>query len=443
MSENKNDLSIKYLKRAKKHMPLGVADSYRYWGEKETVCVDHMENCRFTDINGKEFIDFRLAYGPIILGYRDERIDTAVIDTIQNQGSMVGFSTSGESDVAELIKEMCPQIEKIRFANSGTEAVFGAVRTARGYTGKNMVVVVEGGFHGLYDEMMWKSDVENWEGKKEVDPKIVPFGIGLPDQSKELMQWIPLNCKKSLDKVFSEYGDKIAAVVIEPIMGNCGSIAASDEYMKDLRGICDAHSSLLIIDEVKTGFRVAKGGVQELYGVYADLTTYAKAMGNGYAVAAFGGKAEVMDKIHFGEGGVTHGGTYTANLVGIAAARATLSILKDTNALKTVEQMGEKIKVVLSEVFSHYELDHSFAGHSSMFGVHFSKIPPTDYRTWKPTNSKLYAEFAWNLIRDGIMLEPDSREPWFICEAHKGIDLDMLKEKALRAMGKALEKYSK
>ena len=442
MTKLKNNISTDYLKRAKKHMPLGVADSYRYWGEEDTVCVDHMENCRFTDVDGNEFIDFRLAYGPIILGYRDERIDSAVVDTIQNQGSMVGFSTSTESDVAELIKEMCPQIEKLRFANSGTEAVFGAVRTARGFTGKNMVVVVEGGFHGLYDEMMWKSDVENWEVAKEPNPKIIPFGIGLPEQSKELMQWIPLNCKSSLDKVFAEYGDQIAAVVIEPIMGNCGSIAATDEYMKQLRKICDDNASLLIIDEVKTGFRVAKGGVQQLYGIYADLTTYAKAMGNGYAVAAFGGRAEVMDKIHFGEGGVTHGGTYTANLVGVAAAKATLSVLKDTDALKTIEQMGERIKEVLSEVFTHYKLDHSFAGHSSMFGVHFSKIPPTDYRTWKPTNSKLYAEFAWNLIRDGIMLEPDSREPWFICEAHKAIDLDMLKEKAMRAMGKALEKYS-
>ena len=226
-------------------------------------------------------------------------------------------------------------------------------------------------------------------------------------------------------------------------MGNCGSISATDEYMQNLRKTCDKFNSLLIVDEVKTGFRVAKGGVQELYGVYADLTTYAKAMGNGYPVAAFGGKAEVMDKIHFGEGGVTHGGTYTANLIGISAANATLSILKETEALDTIAKIGEDIKKVLSEVFSHFNLDHSFAGHPSMFGVHFSKVPPTDYRTWKPTNSKLYAEFAWNLIRQGIMLEPDSREPWFICEAHKNVDLDMLKSKAMSAMEEALKKYSK
>ena len=166
---NKHTKSVEYLNRAKKHMPLGVADSYRYWGEEETVTVDHMEDCRFVDVDGNEFIDFSLAYGPIILGYRDNRVDSAVINTIQNKGSMVGFSTTGESDVAELIKAMCPQIEKLRFANSGTEAVFGAVRTARGYTGKNMVVIVEGGFHGLYDEMMWKPDVEKtgkWKKKQ-------------------------------------------------------------------------------------------------------------------------------------------------------------------------------------------------------------------------------------------------------------------------------------
>ena len=127
MSWDTNKASVEYLNRAKKHMPLGVADSYRYWGDEDTVCVDTMENCRFTDIDGREYVDFRLAYGPIILGYRDSRIDNAVVDTIRNKGSMVGFSTSTESDVAELIKEMCPQIEKLRFANSGTEAVFGAV----------------------------------------------------------------------------------------------------------------------------------------------------------------------------------------------------------------------------------------------------------------------------------------------------------------------------
>lgn len=435
---SKNPEAIKCLARAKKHMPLGVADSYRYWGENDTVFVKSMEGPGFTDVDDRKFVDFRLAYGPIILGYKDARVDQEVIKTLQDVGSMVGFSTPQESDVAELVKSMCPNIEKLRFANSGTEAVLGAVRTARGFTGREMVVTVEGGFHGLYDEMMWKSDVEGWDKSQKNEPEIIPFGGGLPLASREHMDLIPLNCMDSLKKTFESYGRNLAAIVIEPIMGNCGSIAATQEYMEALRKLCDENGSLLIVDEVKTGFRVAKGGVQELYGVHADLTTYAKAMGNGYAIAAFGGRADVMDMISFEENGVTHGGTYTANLVGIAAAKKTLSILRDTDALESIFATGEKIKAILSEVFTKFGISHSFAGPASMFGIHFSETPPHDYRTWKPTNSKLYAQFAQNLIARGVMLEPDSREPWFICEAHKDIDFEDLKAKAMESMEEAL-----
>jgi glutamate-1-semialdehyde 2,1-aminomutase len=434
--------SSECLQRAKKHMPMGVADNYRYWGEENTIFVDSMKGCSFRDVDGKEFIDFRLAYGPIILGYRDQRVDQKVIETIQNQGSMCGFSVPEESDVADLIKQLCPHIEKIRFANSGTEAVMGAVRTARGFTGRNKVIVVEGGFHGLYEEMMWKSDVESWDQNASDAPAVKAFGSGLPKQSRELIELIPLNSLEKLKETFESQGQDIAAVIIEPIMGNCGSIEATSEYMQTLRKVCDDNGSLLIIDEVKTGFRVAKGGVQELYDVRADLTTFAKAMGNGYAVAVFGGRADVMDKINIEQDGVVHGGTYTANLIGIAAAKATLEIIANTDALKTIMETGEKIKTVLGEVFDEAGQDYAFAGPSSMFGIHFSKTVPTDYRTWKPTNSALYQTFAMNLIEQGIMLEPDSREPWFICEAHKDIDLIELKNKATHAMKKAQEAHA-
>lgn len=424
--------------RAQKHMPLGVADSYRYWGREQSVFVKELKSYGFTDVDDKEFIDFRLGYGPIILGYRDPRVDSAVIETIQTVGTMSGFSVELDSEVCERIKSLCPQMEKMRFANSGTEAVMGAVRVARGVTGRQKIVVIEGGFHGLYDEMMWKSDVDNWDPEKDLKPEIIPFGKGLAQNSRKLVHLVPLNNLKELEDLFATEGQEIAAVVIEPIMGNCGSISATPEYLKGLKALCKKNQSLLIMDEVKTGFRVAKGGVQELYGVQADLTTYAKAMGNGYPVAVFGGKAEFMDHIAFGPDGVTHGGTYTANLVGLAAAKATLDILSQTDALKTVEAKGKEIIGVLSEVFQKYSLPHCFAGHPSMFGVHLSETEPLNYRDWKFTDGELYRKFALNLIEEGIMLEPDSREPWFICEAHKNIDLDLLKEKALNSLEKAL-----
>lgn len=426
------------LHEAQKHMPLGVADSYRYWGEHDTVFVDSMKGGTITDMDGQTFVDFRLAYGPIILGYRDQRVDSEVIRTITEQGTISGFSTQLDSEVVGLVKHLCPNIEKMRFANSGTEAVIGAVRTARGFTGRNKIVVVEGGFHGLYDEMMWKSDVDNWDSETQAAPEIMPFGIGIPENTKEHLETVPLNDFGALEDVFDRVGNDIAAIVIEPIMGNCGSIASTQDYMQKLRDICDANGSLLIMDEVKTGFRVAKGGVQELYGIKADLTTYAKAMGNGYPVAAFGGRADVMDQIKFGRDGVTHGGTYTANLIALSAAKATLSILSETDALQTVNKVGSDIQKVLSRVFDEFGIEHRFAGPDSMFGVHFGNEVPQNYRDWKKTDSELYTKFAHNLIANGVMLEPDSREPWFICEAHQSVDLEWLEMVAKRSMQEAL-----
>jgi glutamate-1-semialdehyde 2,1-aminomutase len=425
-------------KRALNNMPLGVADSYRYWGEENTVFLSSMKGCTITDSDNQTFVDFRLAYGPIILGYRDERIDNEVINTITSVGTISGFSTGLDSDVVELVKSLCPNIEKMRFSNSGTEAVIGAVRTARGYTKRNKIVVVEGGFHGLHDEVMWKSDVDNWDGSTEKAPAIVPFGGGIPSSTREHQVSVPLNNLAAIDATFAEHGNDIAAILIEPIMGNCGSIASTQAYMQKLRDVCDDNGSLLIMDEVKTGFRVAKGGAQALYGIYADLTTYAKAMGNGYPVAAFGGRAEVMDTISFEKDGVTHGGTYTANMIALSAAKATLSVLKETDALETINNVGQKIQALLSRVFTKFGIEHCFAGPDSMFGVHLGNKVPQNYRDWKQTNSDLYTQFALNLIENGVMLEPDSREPWFICEAHQNADLIWLEQVAEKSMSAAI-----
>jgi glutamate-1-semialdehyde 2,1-aminomutase len=242
----------------------------------------------------------------------------------------------------------------------------------------------------------------------------------------------------AINTAFATHGDDIAAILIEPIMGNCGSIASTQEYMQKLRDVCDANGSLLIMDEIKTGFRVAKGGAQELYGIHADLTTYAKAMGNGYPVAAFGGRNDVMDAISFAKVGVTHGGTYTANMVALSAAKATLTVLNETDALETINRAGQEIQRVLSRVFTKFDMQHCFAGPDSMFGVHLGSVVPENYRDWKQTNSDLYTAFALNLIDNGVMLEPDSREPWFICESHQAMDLAWLEKVAEKSMADAI-----
>ena len=413
---------------AHRHMPQGVAENYRYWGDPQTVFIESSKGFWLTDCEGKRYADFRLGYGPIILGYRDERVDRAVVEQITQRGTLTGFATALDTEVVKQIKAMCPNIEKMRFANSGTEAVMGAVRTARGFTKRDRIVFVEGGFHGLSDEMMWKSDLEHWDPAGPAPPPVIPFGGGIPVRSRELVDLIVLNDSEMLETIFAGHGDQIACVLLEPIIGNAGSIAATQEWLQRLRDLCTKHGTLLVLDEVKTGFRVARGGAQQLYAIHADLTTYAKAIGNGYPIAAFGGRSEVMNVVGSHQGGVVHGGTYTANLVGLSAAHATLRVLNDTPALETIQAVGSRIRDVLARVFFAAGIEHSFAGPAAMFGIHFTPTVPTNYRHWRVSNSNLYRLFAWQLIERGVMLEPDSREPWFICEAHRELDLGWLEE---------------
>jgi glutamate-1-semialdehyde 2,1-aminomutase len=417
-----------------------VAENYRYWGDDRTVFIQNASGCRLTDSDGKTYVDFRLGYGPIILGYRDARVDDAVIRQIKQSGTLTGFATALDTEVVKQIKAMCPQIDKMRFANSGTEAVMGAVRTARGFTKRERIVLVEGSFHGLYDELMWKSDIENWQTSDTHAPAVIPFGAGIPAKARDLVDIIGLNDFDALENLFKQRSDQLACVLLEPIIGNAGSISASQAWLQRLRDLCDQNGTLLLIDEVKSGFRVAKGGAQSLYGIYADLTTYAKAIGNGYPVAAFGGRAAVMDVIGSNKGAVVHGGTYTANLVGLSAAHATLDILANTDALKTVDEAGTQIKNVLSKVFTRAGVEHAFAGPPAMMGIHFTPDVPQTYRDWRKTDSRLYNLFAWELIDRGVMLEPDSREPWFFCEAHSQVDLAWLEDMATQALKAAQNK---
>jgi glutamate-1-semialdehyde 2,1-aminomutase len=400
--------------------------------------VAHALGCTLTDEDGRDFVDFRLGYGPIILGYRDARVDKAVIEQITQRGTLTGFASELDTLVVKQIKALCPQIDKVRFANSGTEAVMGAVRTARGFTKRDRIAIVEGSFHGLYDEMMWKSDIEHWDPRGSIPPQVIPFGVGVPERSRELLSIISHNDFDALENLFQSQGEQLACVVLEPIIGNAGSVSASQAWLQRLRDLCTQHGTLLIMDEVKSGFRVAKGGAQSLYGIYGDLSTYAKAMGNGYAVAAFGGRAEVMDVVGSGPGAVVHGGTYTGNLVGLSAAHKTLDILSHTDALQTINQTGERLQALLGRVFTAAGVEHAFAGPPAMFGIHFSASVPTNYRDWRKTNSALYNRFAWGLIDRGFMLEPDSREPWFVCEAHQHMDFGQLEDMASDAMKAAL-----
>jgi glutamate-1-semialdehyde 2,1-aminomutase len=297
-----------HFQKAVKRLPLGVSSNFRYWGEDRTIYIASGKGARLTDIDGNEYIDYRMAYGPCILGYADPRVDAAARAGIE-VGGVFAFATEREYSVAQRIAKMVPAAEMVRFSNSGTEAVMAALRLARAHTGKDAYVVVEGGYHGVFDSALWYTPVEDWKPTTG-DPHLVPYSGGVPGILRALLHAVSMNDADRLESVFKAYGHELAAFLIEPIMGNCCSISATREYLHAARELCDRYGILMIIDEVKTGFRVARGGVQELFGVRADLCTFAKAMGNGYPISVLAGREDIMRRL--GKG-VVHGGTFTAH----------------------------------------------------------------------------------------------------------------------------------
>jgi len=231
-----------------------------------------------------------------------------------------------------------------------------------------------------------------------------------------------MNDMQRLEDTFRKHGDTMAAMLIEPIQGNCCGISATPEYVRLARDLCTRYGVLLIIDEVKTGFRVARGGIQSILGVVPDISTFAKAMGNGYPIAAIGGREEVMRSFAYGK--AAHGGTYTAHSVSMAATEECLRILDETDALETVAAYGQSLMGGISAILKERDIVHSFTGHPSMFGLFFAEKAPDNYRAWKKSDYSFYDAMAAHLHDLGIICEPDSREPWFMCEAHDRSCLD-------------------
>ena len=402
-----------HYRRALRRLPLGVCSNFRYWGDDRTLYVKRGRGPRIWDLDDNEYVDYRLGYGPVILGHCHPEVDAAAREG-QQVGGVFALSTEREAAVAELISELVPAAELVRFCNSGTEAVMAALRLARGVTGRDGYVILEGSYHGLFDAVMWQADVENQQDLSREAP-VLPFGKGVPGLMQELFWHVPYNDAARLEDVLARNADRIAAVLIEPILGSCCGIPATPEYMRAVRELTTRHGVLMIVDEVKTGFRVARGGAQELYGVQGDICTLAKAMGNGYPIAAVAGREELMR--HFGRG-VVHGGTYSGSAMPMAAAEATLRILRDSDALQRVHGYGTRLQQGISRILTERSIPHSFAGHPSMSGLFFREAPPRNYRDWKRSDYLFYDTLAQYLIEHGVMCEPDSREPWFVSAAH-------------------------
>ena len=405
-------------RRASQTLPGGADSNFRAWGE-DTVYVERGKGGRIWDLDGNEFIDLRLGYGPAILGHADARVDDYVNERMRLG---VSFSLTSEDEVraCELITALT-FCEMARLTVSGTEATMHAIRIARGFTERDKIVKFEGQYHGVHDYALISvlpNDVTEL-GDRD-NPVRLAWGRGIPRAVAETVIPVPYNDLTTLRHVFEREGSDIAAVLIEPVLGNAQGILPQEGFLAGVRAMTEEFGALLIFDEVKTGFRFSRGGAAEFFGVTPDLATYAKAMGNGYPAAAFGGRRDVMSVLpkH-----VSHGGTYAGNRVAAAAAVQVLTILKETDALATVADNGRQVQAGLRDVLLRRGLPYVFTGHPTMFGIMFTEHLPTDYRGWAETDHELYDAIADHMIRRGAMPEPDSREPWFMCEAHAEGDL--------------------
>ncbi len=418
--------------RALRTLPGGTNSNFRAWGE-DTIYVDRGKGGMVWDQDGNEYIDLRLGYGPVILGHGDDRVDDYVNERMRMG---VSFSLTSEDEVRamELLRELNPWIDKARMTVSGTEATMHAMRVARAYTGRTKIVKFEGQYHGVHDYALISVAPNNMADLGDEDnPVGLAWGRGIPAEVAKTIVPARYNNIDALRRLFERQGEDIAAIIVEPVLGNAQGILPKPGFHQAMRALTEEFGILLIFDEVKTGFRFAKGGAAEYFGITPDLATYAKAMGNGYPAAAFGGREEVMavlpDK-------VSHGGTYAGNRVAAAAAVKTLEILRDTDALATIHRTGESLRAGIREMLDTKGMPYHLTGHPTMFGIMFTDEVASEYRDWANTDHELYDAIAIGMHARGAMPEPDSREPWFVCEAHAQGDIV---DRVLTIFGESLD----
>ena len=407
-------------KRAEKVLPLGVNSNFRYWGEGLTPYVDKAKGAYLWDVDGRRFIDYRMAFGPIILGHAYDEVDAKVIEEVKN-GVLFAMTGELEVEVAEMIVEMCPAIDMICLACSGTEATMHAIRVARAFTGREIILKFEGNYHGFHDHTLWSTyaPVEAYGNRRNPIP--VPASSGIPQSMGENVITLAFNDFEGFERVMRSYGDQIAAVITEPCQGNCGAIEPQAGFLELIRNKTEEYGVVFILDEVKTGFRIANGGAQEYYRIKPDLATYAKALGNGYPIAAFGGKREIMSIIGHG---VSQGGTYTNNKPGVAAAYATLKLLKTKPILESIQKRGRRLMDGLKDIFEDNNIPVAMSGYPTMFSFALGVEAVTCQRDWDDSDKEMYIKLVEMAIERGVMPDHDAREPWFLCYSHTDADVD-------------------
>ena len=400
----------------------GVSSNFRYLGEKETPIVSRGKGAYIWDADGNKFIDYRLGWGPIILGHANERVNNAVSEHLKN-GTTFAATTELEVVVAEKLVKMIPGMEKLRFTNTGTEATMHALRAARGYTNKEKFIKFEGQYHGAHDYVLFStaSSPISAMGSRN-SPIPIQVGSGIPDKIRDYVYCLPFNDFDAFERCVKDHYGELAAVLVEPCLGNIAGIEPEKGFLNHLKTLCDEYNIVLIFDEVKTGFRLDNGGARETYNVIPDISTYAKSLGNGLPVAAFGGKTKVMEVI--GGGSVTHAGTFGGNGVSMAAANAVLDVLTETPVLKDLAKRGKRLKKGLDQILTECGLAHQMCGHPNIQGFLLTELPVREVRDLAHSNDNLYEEIMNTMYEKGVWVESDPREPWFLCASHTNEIID-------------------
>ncbi|MBS3994891.1 MAG: glutamate-1-semialdehyde 2,1-aminomutase [Alkaliphilus sp.] len=415
---------------AKKYIPGGVNSPVRAFRSVsvEPPFITMGKGSKIIDEDGNEYIDYVGSWGPLILGHAHEDVTKALKDAV-DRGTSYGAPTRIETDLAKMICEAFPSVEMVRMVNSGTEATMSALRLARGYTGRDLIVKFEGNYHGHSDSLLIKA------GSGALTHG-VPDSPGVPEGIAKHTITATYNDKDEIKRIFELWGHSIAGVIIEPVAGNMGVVPADIEFMKLLRTITKQYGTLLIIDEVMTGFRISYGGGQEIYNVKPDITTFGKIIGGGLPVGAYGGKREIMEKMA-PLGPIYQAGTLSGNPLAMTAGLVTLKKLKDHPEIYL--QLEEKAKLLeegLKEQTKSLGIGASFNRVGSMMCMFFTETEVVDLKSAMTSDTKRFSKYFEEMLKQGIYLAPSQFEAAFISVAHTREDID----KTLEASQKALKK---
>jgi glutamate-1-semialdehyde 2,1-aminomutase len=390
--------------------------------------VARAEGCRITDVDGRTYIDFLGSWGPLILGHAAPMLIEAVGDALR-RGTSYGAPTAAEVEMAELISRAIPSMEMSRLVSSGTEAAMSAIRLARGATGREAIVKFEGCYHGHADSLLVKAG----SGGATFG---LPDSLGVPAALAALTATVPFNDLPAVERLMAARGREVAAIIVEPVAGNMGVVPPAPGFLQGLRGLCDRHGALLIFDEVITGFRVAYGGAQALYGVRPDLTCLGKIIGGGLPVGAYGGARAIMERVA-PLGGVYQAGTLSGNPLAVAAGLAALRALASPKVYARLEESGARLEAGLVGGAKAAGLPLTVNRVGSMLTAFFTDSPVTDYASAKRSDTARYGRFFHAMLDGGVFLAASQFEATFVGLAHGASDLDEAERVARQAFERA------